>query len=679
MSSIFHEHLNKIETNAELEDSLKIRPTVYLQKKDYLNYFFTCKANWFKSQKELDLIFKLNEEDADDEEEENDEYSSHIFLEEQSKDIEFEVNNDMAIEAVEGRIVEHYFKKELQKKENFTHHDLLNYSTFNAYKKTLHLINEVLTSPSKSKKIIYEATFIVDNLIVKIDALMISGLSLMIYECKSSTKPKNPQHLVDIQYQFQIIKKWIEKMGLNFWIQDTFLVLCSSELIKKNKIVQFNFKNKIEIDKKDVNIIDLIQSNNNKFNFEEQIFWKTINELQNAKKQLLPTIQEVASSMNADFYKKHCSKCRVKKNCMKNYLQPLYPHLTFHGNIWKSKPSIEGLDSAFNLFKNNFDENKVFSDILSYFKSTSGKTKTYRNDQFTQYTTGGKVVAEYLNAKNENVEIKILDDENFEKEYRKYENFDNLVWFDFETISSALVSQDFSKSYTQKVFQCSIYKNKENINLVEDPLKTDLDFYKKIIDEIYSENENAKYIVFYAPFERGRLKEIKAYFEQMNVEKTYIDKINKIIDEDNLLDLANFFKSSGKTMKDEFDEKKKIANVYISYVPLLKGYYSIKKVIDRIEKKYHYLLDEANVVSYENSLNIKNGKQATDIAKKRFLYQYKDLIKGIFNNLDINTYFLDEHKWNSYIKDLILYCQNDVMAMVASYFYIRQEMKKYIS
>ncbi|MDE6289647.1 MAG: DUF2779 domain-containing protein, partial [Ureaplasma sp.] len=227
-----------------------------------------------------------------------------------------------------------------------------------------------------------------------------------------------------------------------------------------------------------------------------------------------------------------------------------------------------------------------------------------------------------------------LSKENTEKYLSELK--DKKVYFDFETINSAIRVIDNSYAFTQVVTQCSIIKTidsqnyvSECNNLMIDPKNITVDWFKQIVDYLY-EGNNCSYVVYNKSFERSRLKEMKDYIN----EEEYSEKINVIIE--NIYDLADFFTLTKNNI----------------LVKELGGFYSIKKVLPLIEKYAPNIFKETKCHDYKK-LNINNGALCQQKTACRFL------------NL------VDDKEWNQIVEDSKIYCENDVRAMIAVYYFIK--------
>ncbi|WP_045433830.1 UU173 family protein [Metamycoplasma canadense] len=228
------------------------------------------------------------------------------------------------------------------------------------------------------------------------------------------------------------------------------------------------------------------------------------------------------------------------------------------------------------------------------------------------------------------------------------DNNSKIIWFDFEGVTLSAPMLDYLPGFRQVISQTSIIKTKNNEiyeqnDYVYDPLKFDLNTYKKIIDDLYDE-EAKYYIIYNIGYERARIKEIQEqfdiYFEKGDLKedqyKKYTHKIKFIIDK--LVDLYNLFKGVS-------NNKKKLISDRIINIGFIKGVASIKKIEYFVTHKKIDKYLKHKIIPYA-TLAVKNGSAALSIAVTRALNLIKD------------------NEWNKKIIDLKKYCHNDVMAML---------------
>ncbi|WP_044285872.1 DUF2779 domain-containing protein [Mesomycoplasma ovipneumoniae] len=221
-------------------------------------------------------------------------------------------------------------------------------------------------------------------------------------------------------------------------------------------------------------------------------------------------------------------------------------------------------------------------------------------------------------------------------------NGKKVVWYDFEALSLPFPAIDYAQPFQQIVTQVSIVvtdngeilpQDFNETNVVFDPKTYSWDNFCKIIDKIYLESADF-YVVFNKSYELTRLKEMvniifmhyqenNPYHEAIEKIQTYRKKVDEII---------------AKTidLKDPFSK-------YWIVISDLKGFYSIKK-IENFINKYNYNLD--HLITPYKKLAVKNGLEAMIKTVDRY-----------FN-------YIGDIEWIEVRKNLQIYCQNDVIAMI---------------
>lgn len=210
------------------------------------------------------------------------------------------------------------------------------------------------------------------------------------------------------------------------------------------------------------------------------------------------------------------------------------------------------------------------------------------------------------------------------------ELYDTRVYYDFETVSSGIICFDNAKPFMQIPFQCSIIKThrlektlEPYNNLIIDPKNMDVEWFKKIVDDLYE--PAASYIVYNAAFEKGVLRMMAGLIDHVD----YYYKIGEIVE--NTWDLALFFQPQAKGTP--------------MVIHNLRGKYSIKKVQGHIDNQPEHAELKWQAVPYP-TLAVYNGMVATEKAKQRFFSQTSD-----------QEWLVDE-------ADLRDYCENDVVSML---------------
>ena len=214
------------------------------------------------------------------------------------------------------------------------------------------------------------------------------------------------------------------------------------------------------------------------------------------------------------------------------------------------------------------------------------------------------------------------------------------VYFDFESINTAIRPMDNVFPFNQVITQNSIIKTKDYYDeyftedMIVDPIDINVAWIKAIIDHLY-EGDDAWYIVYNKNFESVRLQEM----DDLLKDPAYSLKIQCI--RNNIFDLADFFNAKTLLLND------------------LHGFYSIKKVLELIPDS---ILKETKSVPYPTLEQVHKGDEAQNVTTKRFFH------------------LMDDEEWQTTAHNLQLYCQNDVRAMIAvekfiKYKYIDKTLK----
>ena len=165
--------------------------------------------------------------------------------------------------------------------------------------------------------------------------------------------------------------------------------------------------------------------------------------------------------------------------------------------------------------------------------------------------------------------------------------------------------------------------------------------FKKIIDSILPNHEleickQYSYVVYNKNFECIRLREMAKYIN----EDEYFKKVSIIVE--NIYDLADFFNISSAKLNCQIILKE------------LKGFYSIKKVLPLIEKYDYESFKTVGCKNYKTELvQITNGKEAQNASTKRFFS------------------LISDSEWKVTAENLGKYCDNDVRAMVAVEYFVK--------
>lgn len=652
-----------------------MKQSKYINKYDYMSYYTKPKGLWFFSNSEIQSAIevelkKLSNKkyiDHDDFNSDIDDFESdgeidyyEIYKERLDENKLLDDNNPQIIQ---GKIID-------EKSRNFI---LQKYShilkNVDLEKEFLTRNNEILAEKTKNlllenkEIILFQSVFIYDNLITKPDAIIKTKDELIVIETKGTTSSKFI-HYLDMFFQMQVIEKQKYLKELNL-IYDYFLCLIEYCFLNKNNI---SFE-----------LVDTI-------NLKKTVSIPTQHKMYDSLNQM-----EIINFKNG-----------IKKGYLSfnEYFEPLKIKKLMYDDFSVLKQNIEcskgvskiSMQKSFDNLKKinlNFDDaikdllnhKKMMSkDSMPYFAPSANDKSPYKNCDFFPserkiYSYLGYNIFDYSgNVSNqtdlylENAKINDYLDNFIKKPSKNPFVFKNLfsnpntylinknlclemleslsnkkVYFDFETINTPIRVVDNSLPFMQVVTQCSIIKYDRETNklddvfcqnLIVDPLKIEQQWFKDVVDGIYWETEdNVSYIVYNKSFEKTRLQEINKIIN----EREYSFKIEKIIN--GLFDLADFFKIKAESPS------------YILFFKELGGFYSIKKILPLIDKYCPNIYMDTKCLDY-NELEISNGQICQSETVKRFFK------------------IIDDKSWLDVEKNMQIYCENDVRAMIAVEYFI---------
>lgn len=276
-----------------------------------------------------------------------------------------------------------------------------------------------------------------------------------------------------------------------------------------------------------------------------------------------------------------------------------------------------------------YKENKSVKIDGFLYELNQGKMKKTKNPATSQFNK----IHFFLRAWNDKKGIAVGN--KFKSVWQKLK--EKKVYFDFETISSAVRVIDKSLPFTQIVTQCSLIvddnteSDKSKLvcqNLIFDPLTIGIEDFKTVVDALYQKQcDQYSFVVYNKSFEKNRLLEMATFIN----EAPYQQRVQAIIE--NLFDLADIFG---------------LENDCLAFKQL-NGFSSIKKVLPMIDQRF---LDASRTVSYQ-SLKVQKGDVAQELTLARFLN------------------CLDEQQWAQTALELKQYCENDVRAMIAIELFIK--------
>lgn len=655
-----------------------MKKSEFINKYDYMAYYTKPKGMWFFSNTEVQSALeteikkiklandKLLEEDLDDEETTEDSDGEIDFYEYYKERLETNKSLDEDNpQIIMGRIIDvesrNHIIKSFSDIENVF--DLEKICKFSSNHKLAEETKKYLLE--YENVILFQSVFIYKNLITKPDAIVKRGEEIFVIETKGTTSAKFI-HYLDLYFQMQVIENvgYLKDQDFMFnynlcLIEYCFLdkneisfELCENINLKKTVAVPKEHKSYTCEGKELIKLKNAIKKGNQSLN--EYIEPLKIKDLMYDKFNELEQNIECTKGVSRTALKNSYANLLRINNNFENAINELveYKKTLNAQSLPYFYPS--SLDKS--PYKNcDFfaTERKLFAmqgyNIFDY----SGLVANQKED-YLDNATKHDDINNFLKkpSKNPNVFIqmfgsgkKMMIDKNATTNL-----FDAIkpkkVYFDFETINTPIRVVNNSLPFMQIVTQCSIIKHdseNEDIakmvcnNLIIDPTKIDIQWFKDVVDGIYyhSENNDVSYIVYNKSFEQTRLNEIA----NMIKDREYTNKINII--NNNIFDLADFFKlrSESPTHKIFFNE--------------LGGFYSIKKVLPLIDKYAKDIYDITKCLNY-NDLEIKNGQICQTETVKRF-----------FN-------IINDSQWKTVEKNMQIYCENDVRAMIAVEYLVKR-------
>lgn len=692
----------------------------YVRKYDYLRSFYQPVDEWFKDAKQIDeyLHEKITKavgkdtdfDDIDEQESLSDEveFDSYELL---RLNNEFELENDNDDPKIfEGRLIDQKAKEFIIKQ--FPSHIIYDFDTYfldpqNSFIKVKSIIEQ-----TNDDFVMFQPTFYIHkdvnqqtiHIVAKPDVLVRTNNKFHLIEVKGTTSTKLI-HWYDLQYQSNVINVYLQtinKMIEHFQlciikyercmrnvISFTLVDWCSltktakslnSEDKKKMKGIpsQSNiaidlrqtlkeFKKDYEIDDGTIDNVLVygkipsfdkkeIEKNTEKIADlnDENKFWDCIKQIyefipNNLPPSFTPCLQYKSKLKNSDYW------LSIRDYYYFSDIRDWYI-FKFSGKLYNYKIAVE-----------NFNQGKIIHNIDELNKMKNivvGKN-------------GNNLLNKYL--KNIlNFEVSEPSPNSQEKLPNHYINYRNIcyfnpfcvnellqrlkskkVYFDFESINLATRVVDNTPPFLQTVNQVSVVIDHGDGKLITkpflviDPLygsnrqKFGINDLKTIVDTILpfpNDLEQCKqysYVVYNKSFEENRLKEMAYYIN----DPEYSRKIDVITNKDNLYDLADLF-----TIKSDSDQ--------CFIFPELHGFYSIKKVLPLVQKYDIATFKATGCKNYKTELElIHNGSEAQLYSSKRF-----------FN-------LVSDEEWKNIVQHLGVYCNNDVLAMVAIEWFTKKILK----
>lgn len=673
----------------------------YIRKYDYLRSFYQPKSEWFFDIKEMsDYIHSLtieaikknnskqliveDEDDAEEPDSEIDAYEIYRVINEDKKKEEIDDPK-----FIEGRIIDQIAKEFIAKKFSeckVVDFDLDKSNIEVQAKKTIELIN------SSENLVLFQPVFIYRDVIAKPDALVINNNLITLIETKGTSMTKI-NHIFDLYYQSQIVNgvlnnfnKQVDHFQLCVLkydlakIKQTHFVLIDKASFSKGSMTlpksyrdNLQFKNKFGSFTIDVKA--RLRESNLSESYEDSDFDNIIYNhpsllIKNGKKskprsfdQLLPELNDSnfwrrikeLKDHNPDVNRLYFIPHSEYKSFVKNndywlelrdyfYFTHKYLAASFSGNLISYSQVV--MLNKYSDEINNIDT--LYSTIKSIDK-VSGRFNTY-------YTYINAHSSDYINNG-----VWSFKPNKIKQLFNKLKL--KKVYFDFESLNLGLRVVDDTPPFMQTVNQVSIVMDHGDKKLqvkpyvVIDPLKGSngkkfsKQDYKIIIDSLLP-SKNLKecgqysYVVFNKNFEKTRLEEMSQYINEVE----YTEKVNII--NNNIYDLADLFIISSNNKDANSKDKPSESKPFIVFKEL-HGYFSIKKVLPLVNKYDQEDFIKIGCKDYKLELQeIHNGVEAQTASAKRFF--------GL----------LSDEQWEKTKHNLGLYCNNDVLAMVAIEYFV---------
>ncbi len=670
----------------------------YVRKYDYLQYFYRPKSEWFIDDEiinnvlheKVKLLAINSNKDIDQEQEdpyettENNSYEYFSQLKEQVDSIQkLDLTNP---NVCEGQIIDEKSRKFIEKQyPDCKSYDLSEKKLTNekAFEETIKLLTQ------NDNVILFQSVFIyidktnVKKAIAKPDAIVKTNNKLIIIETKGTTSTRL-YHLMDVYYQKNVINASLQYLKSDLELTDYKLCIvkyekcpvhevsfvlvdtCNfnksalspskkmiDEAITEKDLEQVKQYTKEKInDEYDYSIYSLLNSGESinmdpkktkkylevyeKYFKNEEKFWKIIDQLYEYKPvdpttlKFEPCAQYKSNVKDTDYWNS------IRDYYYFNNNPKLFP-FKFSGNLIKYKNALYFYEKTKNV---DLTFNSYLSEICKEIPN--------------QYKPDNRVLCYSMYLKQNSSIISNGYCSWKEQAYEFVKKLkDKKVYFDFESLNSAIRVVNGYYPFMQSVNQVSVIfdhgdkKLSDPVAIVIDPKdgisKKD---FKLIIDAILpskklEECKQYHYVVFNKGFECPRLNEMANYID----EKEYYEKVETIVN--NIFDIAEWFNISSKRED------------YVVFKELY-GYYSIKKVLPLVEKHKPEIFKQTGCKNYKTELSkIQNGSDAQNASTRRFFNKVTD------------------EEWNEDVKHLKEYCNNDVRAMIAVEYLVKEIMKEY--
>lgn len=573
-------------------------------------------------------------------------------------------NREIDPKIIEGIIIDKKAKEFIISKNNVDiiidyDDDIYKNIRFDNFKAAQKVQKDIIELKKQNKSfILFQPTFVNKTsngsiFITKCDAIVYKNYNdCCLIEVKGTTSTKII-HLLDFLFQKEVLDSPENEINISdyklclvqyckakrnevpFVLVDTLNLTKNSPVLEKNKkklLTEIDIENKkreLKHGKYHLKINDILELNlspdniilNSESKNENTLLKMAINKIEKYTQELNELISSFADRIDYLYNKKqnlnrkiNLNPCKECKSDYKNCEYWLKCRELFKLRYKKGNKFLEPFIYSGNLIK--------FKDQLDTYelsKSNNLKEELHLDSKYSFYLGNDDKI--------------FIDDAN--KLWDLLQSKNKRVYFDFESINTAIRPMDNVYPFNQTITQNSIVKTKNFYDeyycedMIKDPKYLDVNWIKSIIDNLY-EGEDVWYIVYNKNFESTRLKDMIKLLNDIE----YTKKANTIID--NIFDLADFFNPQKKLI----------------LLNDLHGFYSIKKVLELIPKN---ILQETKTISY-HELEVYNGAIAQEVTTKRFF----DLV--------------DDSQWKEIETNLKKYCQNDVRAMIAVEKFIKTKL-----
>ncbi|MCV3743352.1 DUF2779 domain-containing protein [Ureaplasma sp. ES3154-GEN] len=676
-----------------------MKQSPFISKYDYIAYYTKQKNMWFFSNQEVkakilhqmhqakneQFLFDQEDDELDDNElEEVDNYSYYKEFLDQNSNID---QDDPKI--AEGIILDQKSQEHIVKSypeiKNILDCDAIfaHLKMQDRYQKTLSILSD------NEDYILFQPVFITNNLITKPDALIKYKDQLIIIETKGTSSVKS-RHILDLFYQYKVIAQ--NPNVINQFACHFKLCIVKYERLKVIDKVSFvitpyfvHQKYGLSYDIKKINeFLDEDQAIYYKANLKQGRYIKLDSQGQLVDDFLIDFEGLLWDDLLDQHYLENFTELIQElktQPLLRSYLNTRTGLLPFLETI--SKIFEEFDDAISNLEKhkqelleaqqknitpitpNNFvpstndkglfKDTDFFLDLRNLYQYENYELCKYSGYVFPHAAFGYGNINHKNDIREAFAKVKRLDRFDLYVQNKVIVNKSNVlallqklkpkkVYFDFESINTAIRVFDNTFAFTQIITQNSVivyepsvaYENLECNNMMCDPKKITVQWFKDIVDSLYH-GDDYSYIVYNKSFEQTRLKEMISYIN----DREYTYKINCI--NRNMFDLADFF------------AVRSLEKINI-LIPDLHGFYSIKKVLPLVAKYYPDFFDLTKCYDYK-TLEVQNGLECQIKTTKR-----------VFDTLN-------DEQWIMFTHEAKKYCENDVRAMIAVELYIMQILR----